>query len=207
MKHLLSALAAMVLVGISNGQAASSVDLSVRGVITPAACTPTLSGGGLVDYGKISAGDLAATGSTRLPPARLQLTVNCEAVTIMAVNVLDNRAGTSLASVFGLGLAPGGKRIGSYYLLTENATGDGIARAMIESSAHSNGWMPADGMQWQANWMRTLNGGSDSSPFPLPVQVLQTEVVVMASINDKSTLPITQEIQLDGNATLDIVYL
>ena len=38
--------------------AASTVELTVKGLITPMACTPLLSGGGLVDFGKISRNDL-----------------------------------------------------------------------------------------------------------------------------------------------------
>ncbi|WP_256671205.1 DUF1120 domain-containing protein [Pseudomonas gelidaquae] len=46
--------AALLLAGVSNVMAASSVDLGVVGVITPSACTPILSNNGVVDYGKIS---------------------------------------------------------------------------------------------------------------------------------------------------------
>ncbi|MBS7680196.1 DUF1120 domain-containing protein, partial [Vibrio cholerae] len=38
--------------------AASAVDLSVRGLVIPAACLPQLSSGGLIDYGKIAQQDL-----------------------------------------------------------------------------------------------------------------------------------------------------
>ena len=59
MKLTLKALATALLISASAAaMAASSVDLSVKGVITPNACTPSLSGGGVVDYGKISAKDL-----------------------------------------------------------------------------------------------------------------------------------------------------
>ncbi|MFE4459165.1 DUF1120 domain-containing protein [Nocardia tengchongensis] len=52
---------------------ASSVDLTVTGIITPSACTPTLTNGGIVDYGKTSA-------------RYSQLTVTCDAATLMALD-------------------------------------------------------------------------------------------------------------------------
>ena len=41
--------------------AASSADLSVTGLITPSACTPSLSDGGIVDHGKLTVKDLKRT--------------------------------------------------------------------------------------------------------------------------------------------------
>lgn len=49
---------ALMLTSAGTAMAASSVDLSVRGLITPSACEPTLSSGGVYDIGKISAKDL-----------------------------------------------------------------------------------------------------------------------------------------------------
>ena len=47
--------------------AASTVDLSVHGLIVPAACMPQLSSGGLIDYGKVAQQDLNLETATRLP--------------------------------------------------------------------------------------------------------------------------------------------
>lgn len=210
MKQLLSGLVAVVvLAGNSTVHAASSVDLTVKGLITPAACTPALSGGGVVDYGKISVQDLNPSGYTWLPEARLQLTVVCDAQTLMAINSTDNRAGTSWGTLYGLGLASTGTRIGGYDLLTQNGTGDGVAGLMIETNTNDigNGWMDAEGMGWQPNWMRTLNGGSSNNPFPLALKTLQTDVVVRPLIVDKNTLPLAEEIEMDGSASLTVVYL
>ncbi|MDO9347200.1 MAG: DUF1120 domain-containing protein, partial [Pseudomonas sp.] len=58
--------ATLLLVGATQAIAASSVDLAVKGLITPSSCTPTLSNGGAVDYGKLSAKDLNADSKTPL---------------------------------------------------------------------------------------------------------------------------------------------
>lgn len=188
--------------------AASGVDLTVKGLITPSACVPSLSGGGVVDYGKISAQDLNPTGRTDLPESRVQLTVTCEATTLMAVMSLDNRQDSSSGlPYFGLGWATGGVTIGGYVLKTENSTGDGVPSPMIETDSSGMGWMEADGMLWQTGWMRTLNGGSGHALVPLPMRVLKTEVTLSPWLNDKSTMPIAQEIHMDGSVSFTVKYL
>jgi type 1 fimbria pilin len=47
--------------------AASTSDLSVKGSITPSACEPLISGGSVVDFGKISVGSPMPTNSPALP--------------------------------------------------------------------------------------------------------------------------------------------
>ena len=56
MKTCMPLLGGALLLALSNAVcAASSVDLTVKGLITPSACAPSLSSGGLVDHGKVAA--------------------------------------------------------------------------------------------------------------------------------------------------------
>ncbi|MBH3367988.1 DUF1120 domain-containing protein [Pseudomonas carnis] len=204
--------AALVLAGASNVMAASSVDLSVVGVITPSACTPTLSGNGVVDHGKISIQDFPDLGYKVLPKAALQLEVICDAPVLMAVKSADNRPGTALPaytgqpeelSRFGLGLTSAGKKIGWYELSTANATADDNPVGLIESP-DGNTWVDApDRSAWQPNWLRTAN--SNSAPFPMTK--FSTEVGVATTLTNKRDLPIAEQVYIDGSATLDVVYL
>ncbi|WP_423749282.1 DUF1120 domain-containing protein [Pseudomonas sp. VD9] len=109
MKKPLAALATLVMLATSGAAvAASSVDLTVTGLITPTACTPSLSANGVVDHGKISAKDLSPTNWTRLPTSVLKLTIGCDAHTLFAVQATDNRAGSATYSnSFGLGFVNG----------------------------------------------------------------------------------------------------
>lgn len=200
---------ALLLAGVSNVMAASSVDMSVTGTITPSACTPLLSKGGIVDHGKISAQDLKPTGNTQLPDATLALEVTCESTVLMAVKVTDNRFGTAgntdwSDSVFGLGLTSDNRKIGWYELKMSNATADGTPREVIES-VDGKTWLYA-GTTWQPNWMRSLNGATGSYA-PLPLQTFKADLDFVTWIKDKRQLPVTEEIQIDGSATLDVVYL
>ena len=102
---LKTALTASLLVASVNAVAASSVDLTVKGLITPSACTPALSNSGSVDYGKISAKDLKLDNPTFLVMQALQLTVTCDAATLMALDANDNRAGSvRISAARGIGV-------------------------------------------------------------------------------------------------------
>ena len=97
--------------------AGSSVELSVDGLITPMACTPTLSAAGLVDFGKISQQDLNLTTGTRLPLKSLNLTVTCNGAARYALRMRDNRDGTAHVNseiYYGLGLDGSGNKVGVY---------------------------------------------------------------------------------------------
>ncbi|WP_248731101.1 DUF1120 domain-containing protein [Pseudomonas sp. MWU13-2517] len=201
--------AALMLAGVSTVSAASSVDLSVTGKITPAACTPSLSRGGTVDHGKISVQDLNPRGNTQLPNATLTFEVNCVATTALAVKVTDNRFGTAgytdwTDSYFGLGLASNNNKIGWYELRMNNATADGVPREVIES-VDGKTWLYA-GTVWQPNWMRSLNGATGSYA-PLPMQAFKADLDFITWIVDKNKLPAAEEVLIDGSATLDVVYL
>lgn len=211
--------AALWLLGASNVFAESSVDMSVVGKITPVACTPALSNGGVVDLGKISAQDLLTgwPGETPLPDATLALSVNCISTALVAIKVTDNRPGTVYGgtgsypniSEFGLGLASNGKPIGRYRLTTINASADAVASEVIEKAPGALTWISTSSTAgWQPNWLRSVSNGSAGSDLaPRPLQTFKTDLIVSTRIAPKSTLPIAEEIQIDGSATLDIVYL
>lgn len=75
--------ATLLLIGAGPVWAASSQDLTVKGVITPSACAPVVSGGGTVDFGKVSVRDLNADTYTDLPRETMLLSVRCEGPTIL----------------------------------------------------------------------------------------------------------------------------
>lgn len=214
MKQLLSLIiAAVVLASVGHVIAASSVDLSVKGSITPAACTPTLSGGGVVDHGKIAFKDLNRTGETQLPVATLRLSVSCTTSTLFAVKSTDNRSGSSseqngTTSGFGVGFVNGSVKVGFYLLKMNNSMADGVTHAVIES-ANGQTWFDAfdNSQMWQPLWMRSFKSSSGGGVAPMPVKDMQTDLIVETRIARSLDLPADQEIPIDGSATLDVVYL
>ncbi|KAF2407934.1 Protein of unknown function [Pseudomonas antarctica] len=205
--------AACWLVGVSNAIAASSVDLSVVGVITPSACTPTLSNNGVVDHGKVSFQDFPASGEKELPDARLNLRVDCSGPMLMAVNITDNRAGTATSpyqsgdkSHFGLNVASGGQKIGRYRLQMANATADDQPAELIESW-DGNEWMYATNTVWQPGFRRTAKDPSSAAPTPLAMTTFKTDVIVSTTLAHKNYLPMDEEVHVDGSATLEVKYM
>ncbi|MGY2289388.1 DUF1120 domain-containing protein [Pseudomonas sp. SDO528_S397] len=205
MKYALTAAtAALLMASSTHGLAASSVDLSVKGTITPSACTPVLSQGGVVDHGKISISDLKSSRNL-LRPVTVQLAVNCDGATLMAFKSTDNREGTAdhLGLVFGLGMSGDGQKLGYYELKTANTLADGEAVPVVESPDGVS-WQGIVGDQiWQPGWMRSVSRNADSTP--VAVQSLTTDVIVQTTLSRPKIG--TEDIPLDGSATLDIVYL
>ena len=213
MKQLLNLMTTVIaLASAAQVMAASSVDLNVKGSITPAACTPALSGGGVVDHGKIAFKDLNR-GETPLPVATLRLNVSCTALTLFAVKSTDNRAGSSseyngTTSGFGVGFVNGDVKVGFYLLKMNNSMAEGAAQAVIES-ADGQTWFDAldNNQMWQPLWMRTFKDSSNGGTTPMPVKDMQTDLIVETRIARSLDLPADQEIPIDGSVTLDVVYL
>lgn len=185
--------------------AASTVDLTVKGVITPSACTPAIAGGGVVDHGKISAKDLVQNNPTSLPRVTLQFSLNCEAPTPFAIRPVDNRTGTSTGSSdFGLGLINGNKKLGRFYLLPKNMIADNTA---VQSIASMDG-----GRTWYAEWAWELQtlwgvGALDDASMPIPVKDLTMDLEIGTQIARADQFDWSNEAPIDGSGTLEVVYL
>lgn len=203
MKKPLAACSAILLTGcLSNAFAASSVDLSVSGVITPSACTPGLSSNGNIDLGKISAGDLKQDTNTVLPRRTLRMSIDCDASTLFALQGTDNRASSSTASTgYGLGLIDNTQKIGRYYLLMANSV------AAMESFDGGVTWMELDDAIWQRNNLAAFGAGLNGPWVPIPIKALTTDLVVAPMIAPAKDLNLANEVQIDGSATLTIQYL
>ncbi|MBN2977318.1 hypothetical protein BFW88_04545 [Pseudomonas fluorescens] len=198
--------AALLLASSGSAFAASSVDLTVKGLITPSACTPTLSNGGSVDYGKISAKDLNVDQKTWLDPQTLQLTVTCDAATLMALDADDNRAGSNYGDdtfEFGLGLINGTEKLGAMGLRVLNPIADGVPVKTVASNDGGASWMVSRDL----TPVELLAPAATGVDAPIPVQVWTADLVVSSAIAPASGLTLTNEAAIDGSATLTVHYL
>lgn len=211
MKHLLIALALLS----GTARAASTADLAVTGLITPMACTPLLSSGGLVDFGKISRNDLNLTNGTRLPHKYLTLTVNCNAPGRFALRMRDNRDGTAHVNseiFYGLGLDTSGNKIGVYSVSFDpkQTVVDGLAVVYgTESTTGGLAWRTANLNPIDVG-SRSLLGFTDvvgSTAGPSAIQTLTSTLKLEATINARQNLDLSVETPMDGSATLEVVYL
>lgn len=198
----------LLLASASTAMAASSVDLSVRGLITPSACTPALSNGGLYDVGKVSAKDLNADQETWLAPQTLDLTVTCDADTLMALEAKDNREGSDYQNdtlYFGLGLINDDEKLGKMLvrLLSPLANGDPAQTI----SSYDGGATWARGLSFERGILMSVAAAGVTPYTPVPLTVLNAGLYVAPAIAPANSLTLTNEVAIDGSVTLTVKYL
>ncbi|MGB3123037.1 MAG: DUF1120 domain-containing protein [Pseudomonas sp.] len=205
-KTLNSLFATLLISSAGNALAASSVDLTVRGLITPSACEPTLSNGGVADIGKISAKDLNVNQETRLPFQHLQLAVTCDAATLMALEAKDNRVGSSYdddTMLFGLGMINDTEKLGGMEVRIIEPVADGVEPWMIGSQDGGSTWI-RDYYFKQDNILSVATNGLTT---PIPVQQFTSSLQIRPIIAPASGLTLNNEVAIDGSATLTVKYL
>ncbi|PAM84169.1 DUF1120 domain-containing protein [Pseudomonas sp. PCH199] len=206
MKKYLAALSTTALICVApHALAASSTDLTVTGSITPGACTPALSSGGIVDYGKISAKDLDPVKDTWLSRQPLQLTVSCEASTRFALQSLDNKAGTATNDeYFGIGLTPANEKIGMLDVSINSTLADAQQAQAIGSKDGGATWKKQNYIDPLS--LSSVAAASDHST-PIPVKDLAMELQVAVGIAGANSLTLTDEVSLEGSVTIQVKYL
>lgn len=194
---------------------ASSTDLTVTGLITPLACTPSLSNNGLVDFGKISRQDLSADKRTRLRDQTLEFNLQCNAPGRFALLMRDNRDGSAIVNseiYYGLNHDSSGNKVGLYSLNFDPAStvvDDWSQAFRTDSTTGGVAWSSSNGRSI-AIGARSYLGFTDvagSSAGPMAIQNLTSRVTVETVISPTSELDLSTEVKLDGSATLDVVYL
>lgn len=203
MKTFFAALSTTALISVAPcALAASSTDLTVTGTITPSACTPNLSTGN-IDYGKIPAKSLNQTEFTYLPEASLNLKVDCDATTAMAFRLIDNNPyqGSPFLS---FGSTPTNVRIGLVMFEFTNNVADGVSVSMSRSGDNGQSW--ASTLYFQPNYLHTPTLPRDYY-VPIPSQHYSTDLKVQGVIFRAEDLILTEEVPLNGNATIQVEYL
>ncbi|MBT2372109.1 DUF1120 domain-containing protein [Pseudomonas fluorescens] len=184
--------------------AASSVDLTVKGLITPSACTLDLPG--VVDYGKISAKDLNLDKRTPLELKTISLTISCEAQTLFAINPVDNRPESGGYYSYGLGLINGSERLGSYDLTFHSPVAD-IPSKMLNFREGRWMWIDDDEAVIPNSLVALGEFQTDVGYLPHPLQNASLDITVYAAISAANTLTLTDEVAIDGSTTLELKYL
>jgi type 1 fimbria pilin len=205
-KTLNTLFGAMLLASCASAFAASSVDLSVSGTITPSACEPTLSRGGLVDYGKISARDLNADKPTWLPVQTVQFTLTCDGPTLAAIEAKDNREGSDFNNdpyEFGLGLINTNEKLGAMSLQIQRPLADGATVVTIGSENGGSTWTRTPELM-RINILTVADTGT---VIPKAFQTLVSDLSIEPRIAPTNRLTLTNEVAIDGSVTLSVVYL
>lgn len=213
----------------AQANAANEATLTVSGSIVPAACSTTLSGAGEVSFGAIAASSIrnAPAGNTlvQLGSKDVTLSISCDAATSVGFKMIDNRAssavtlatGTSVDGSdaqayfgFGLGLAENDAKIGVYTVQvdTANVTADSTSSHVVFTENVANGWRKGEALpitQMNDN-RRIITIGNTAETAPMMFETASFPMKVSAAVRTSSVLGY-DEITLDGNATVSLVYL
>lgn len=207
MSNIRNVLAATALISTGHAFAASSVDLIVKGSITPSACEVSLSNGGHFDIGKLAAKDLYPDGPTELPLMKALATTHCESATLLALEARDNRAGSAYDDdeyTFGLGLVNGTEKVGFLTTGLRSHVADGVQSYSINSSDGGLTWANGGTFKSKGNLVSVYQG---ETAAPVPVQVLVSDLWIAPYIAPANSLTLTSEVPIDGSITLTVRYL
>lgn len=212
MARPLSTLAAtLMIMGAGSVFAASSTDLAVTGLITPSACVPTLSQGGVADYGKIAARDLRVDQATPLPTTTLQLSVNCATATLFALNGVDNRAGSSSSPndfSFGLGFINETEKLGGFLMVLTNYLADNLPVSKLASRDNGATWEEnSEEAVWIRGRLTAFGNNAGGNWAPIAIKALNSDLRIHPHIAASQDLTLTEEQPIDGSATLEVRYL
>lgn len=204
------------LLGSASALAASSTDVSVTGMITPAACTPSLSGAGSFDFGKISAQDLNQDKGTVFESSFQRLTIACSSPTRFAIDGIDNRSGSASTAHpvnYGLGLN-GTEKIGYYSLQIPstglNADGDTDVTRMQSGNGGSSWSMVGSAFPlflFNRSSPRLSGFAVQGASEPSPISTLSADLQVRMVIAKASGLTLTDDINIDGSSSIEVTYL
>lgn len=187
--------------------AASNVDLTVKGSITPNACEPAISSGGVIEFGKLSAKELNPDQHTVLPRQTLNLSVRCEGATFFTLNTVDNRHGSSANHDHwhGLGMTPEGEKLGGAGFFLYNPVADGIAVGTIVSNDGGATWHPATLLSHST--LTAISSSQGSNLTPIAVRNFDADLTLSTHIAPANNLTLIDEVPLDGHATVQVNYL
>ena len=209
---------------------ANTAVLQVKGKLMTSSCTPTLTNGGLVDYGNIKVGDLDDSYPNDLGVKDITLTVNCSAPTRVAISITDDRQSSVSDAVlvlvpligvsaqndeftkYGLGKTSNGVNIGAWTPFINRATAlaDSASATLIYDMPNATGlWSPlelemGDYQDIPTNSLVTLG---DSNNIPLAFTSATFPMKTSVVIDDTTTLALTDDTNIDGQATISLVYI
>ncbi|MGV2292041.1 DUF1120 domain-containing protein [Trinickia sp. YCB016] len=203
--------------------AADTADLTVKGTVIPAACTPAFDGGGTVDLGTIQASSLKDTDYTTLNAKPVKLTVSCSAPIRIDIRALDNKSASSLGAaimsavgvmgaphVYGLGTTTiNGQSVslGSYSLKFDGkATVDSATYTVNYAGVAESGKTYGNAASSIASDGLTIYSPVTTGNVAATGKVFVFPLTLTAAINKGSLLPLTGDVDLDGQATFTITY-
>ncbi|TFY87063.1 DUF1120 domain-containing protein [Pseudomonas kairouanensis] len=220
MKYKISVIAGSLLLAAVS-LSAQAADLKVKGYIAPASCSFTI-GNAVIDYGRIDPNTLSPTSYTKLAKKSTPYAIRCgsNAKAKIGVKVVDNRSSTRIPGLmtsqfgtgyrdnynYGLGATAKGQKIGGYVVHLRNSLADGKPAYVITDEGYGGTWDPrsTEALGHTANISTWRTG---SAVTPAQVNTVTGNLEVQAVINKTAELDMSNQVNLDGQATLELRYL
>ncbi|RQZ87010.1 DUF1120 domain-containing protein [Burkholderia cepacia] len=193
---------------LSSAGVTSAAELSVNGQIrTRGACSIALGNGGVIDLGNLSRKDFIA-GYQQIY-RDMPLLINCQHPTKVGIDVIDNRAGAQPSGVHVYAFGLGDPDIGYYVIsgfVSDAHNADGRFVRMIRRS------------KGETTWGEKGSGDVGLDPghtVAWDVEGPQTEPVAFKTLGSglgfrfyfRDDIAFTDELEIDGSATLELFYL
>ncbi len=196
--------------------------LKVKGTLTNAACSAALGNGGVIDYGRIALGSLNASANNVLGQKQLPVTITCTAPTKVGFTINDDRVDsnaqlpvdigankniTSKSYTYGVGKTAGDVKIGNYGLWMTDVMANGVAVDTLDQNKDwTDGHWETGGIP-RSDAFNKIAFGATGTTAPLAVTNATFNFNSNLVIRDTATLAITDDTELNGQATLTLVYL
>ncbi len=203
--------------------AQTSTELSVTGKLIPGACTISL-GENLLDWGDVSAAGLSysPTNPTLRFPGQVKqvaLDIDCNAPRRVYLQAVDAKIGTSFAEqyayTFGLGLDADGNKVGAYGLTlmaapTVNGVSgyvgyvmpDGTVQSFIDGNRNIYNSLSQTNTRIGFSEVTLTNGASAPA-----IKTVSSRVALSMVLNPIYLSGISEEIEMQGGVTFELVYL
>jgi hypothetical protein len=199
----------VMMMGGSSAMAANmSPELKVQGQMAVPSCEVSMSGDGVFNLGKISNALINSTADTPLATSQGMVVVDCEAETFLNFTVVDNREGTASTTAttnFGLGSVNDSGKLGYYRINMLSATVNGVSSQVFSATKGSSSFSAAASNYVDKNkvtgWAKSNSVQNSGKTFAAAMNV---EPVLASS--SKMGGPITDNVKLDGSATLSFAY-
>ncbi|EKI0251250.1 DUF1120 domain-containing protein [Enterobacter asburiae] len=215
-------LATLVALASASAFAEPTAVLKVHGTLTNSACTAEMGNGGVIDYGYIRLGELSATSNNKLGQKQIPVTITCSAATKVGFTISDNR-GDSNAQLpvdiggnlnqsvkyytYGVGNTTEGVKIGNYGMWMTDVAADGKT---VDPIANNHDWASTSWKKTgipRSDAFQTIAFADTGTTTPLAITNATFNFNTNLIIRDTTTLAITDDTALDGQATMTLVYL
>ncbi|MBJ9999841.1 hypothetical protein [Erwinia sp. S38] len=216
MTILVSVVAAMATVNVANATN-STATMNITGKIVPPTCNISFNGGtsSSLSMGKINPGLLSEDHFSALPELKASLSISCPAATGVGFKARDVAEGAQSVKITGLdvkelfsfGNTESGTPIGGYTVSMESGTIDDSRIAHFLSSFSGQAWDDMNSGAALDPSSIFMYSWSTTTLVPQMGRQHQINLKIQPFINATKELGTSDAIELNGQATYDLVYL